>query len=369
MGWRMLRLFPLLLLAGALPAGTTDDPKTKAPAAAARDVPDATREATARAMAWILSAQNRDGSWGLDAQSGSDISCTVVAALAIMANGTTERGGLDPRRVQAVRRGLDYIMRQARGMKGDIARGDVTLIQNKLGHHVHTFFATVLLTQIYGMRGTWISRSEAEELRDAISQLTERIVKTQGPDGSWHKETFGSLKATCMAWLALRSAASAGFDVENASVRRTIQFIKAQYNPQSKLFDRFTGQGNYQTIYATASCLRVLYAMGEGNSQEATGATEAFMKYVRTGQMGAAFLTVEGEDYMSAAVFTHALLAVEADKRWTAWFPWITGELLKRQNKDGTWTSTACITGRTFATAFALLTLQSPYRLLPILEQ
>jgi hypothetical protein len=368
MGWRTL---PLLLLAGALPARTADDPKPGASAAPAvsRDVPDAAREATARAVAWILNAQNLDGSWGLDARTGADISCTVVAALAVMANGTTERGGIDPRRVTAVRRGLDYVMRQARGMKGDIARGEVTLVQNKLGQRVHTFFATVFLTQVYGMRGSWISRAEAEEVRDAISQLTDHTVKSQGPDGSWHKDTFGSLKATCMAWLALRSAASAGFDVENASVLKTLQFIKSQYNPQSKLFDRFTGQGNYQTIYATASCLRVLYAMGEGNSPEAVGATEAFMKYVRTGQMGAAFLTVEGEDYMSAAVFTHALLAVEADKRWSAWFPWITGELLKRQNKDGSWTSTACITGRTFATAFSLLTLQAPYRLLPILEQ
>jgi hypothetical protein len=285
-----------------------------------------------------------------------------------MANGTTERGGPEPERVEAVRKAVEYILRLAREMRAEFWPSQVTLIQNKLGHNVHTFFAAVFLTQIYGMRATWVREEQVEELRDAIAKMLRQIVRTQEPDGSWHKETFGSLKATCMAWIALRSAASAGLDVEQASVRKIIQFIKAQYNPQTRLFDRMTGNGNYQTIYATACSLRVLYGMGEGNSAEAKGATEAFLDFVKKSQMSAAFLTVEGEDYLSAALVTHALL-IEQDKRWDAWFPWITAELVKRQAKDGTWTSTACITGRTFPTASALLALQAPYRQLPILEQ
>jgi hypothetical protein len=170
-----------------------------------------------------------------------------------------------------------------------------------------------------------------------------------------------------MAWLALRSAAAAGVDVEDASVRKTLEFLKSQWNPASKLFDRTIGNGTYQTIYATASCLRVLFAMGDAASTEARGATEAFMRLVQTGQMGGAFLTVEGEDYLSAALFTQALL-IEQDRR-CEWFPWITGELVKRQNGDGSWTSTACISGRTFATACAVMTFLAPHRLLPILEQ
>jgi hypothetical protein len=320
-------------------------------------------------LEWIRRAQNRDGSWGLDAQQPGDISCTVVAALALMAGGHTERGGPDPVSVLSVRRGLDYVLHHARRMTGDIWKGELTLVQNKLGQRIHTIFATVFLTQVYGMRGAWVKADEAEELRELIGRLTEFVIKTQEPDGSWHKDTFGSLKATCMAWLALRAAASSGGNVERASVDRTLRFIKAQYNPASKLFDRTQPQGNYQSIYATASCLRVLYAMGDGNSPEAAAATKAFMDFVRTGQMGAAFLTVEGEDYLSAALVTQALLIQEDPKRWNAWFPWISGELLRRQARDGSWTTTACISGRTFATSCALMTLQGPYRLLPIFEQ
>lgn len=360
------RTFALWLLAlAALPLSAQDPSVRPAKPQEGGETP---ARAVAKGIKWLLKAQNRDGSWGLDAQTAGDISCTVVGSLAIMAAGNTERGGPDPESVQAIRKALEFIMRHARTMREDIWRGEVTLIQNKLGQRIHTFMATVFLSQVYGQHGSWVRREDVEELRDAISNMSRRIAKTQESDGSWHKEMFGSLKATCMAWLALRSAASAGIDVEDAAVDKTIRFLKAQYNSSTKLFDRQAGHG-YQTIYSTASCLRVLYGMGEGNSPEARGATEAFMKFVKANQGGAAFLTVEGEDYMSAALVTHALLCGEQDKRWNDWFPWITGELLRRQNKDGTWTSTACITGRTFATACALLTLQAPYRMLPIIEQ
>lgn len=359
---------PLILaaLAGVLlTPGFAQEARLPAPR---QDAPVTPARSIAAGIKWLLKAQNRDGSWGLDAQTPAEISCTVVCALAIMAAGNTERGGPDPDSVQAIRKALDFIMKKARRVGADISGGEVTLIQNKLGHRVHTFMATVFLSQVYGQQGAWVKADDVDDLKLAISRMSERIAKSQEADGSWHKETFGSLKATCMAWLALRSAASAGIDVERAAADKTVKFLKGQYNKSTKLFDRQAGHG-YQTIYSTAACLRVLYGMGEGNSPEARGATEAFMKFVKTGEMGAAFLTVEGEDYMSAAIFTHALLCVDPDARWNEWYPWITKELLKRQNKDGTWTSTACITGRTFATACALLALQAPYRMLPILEQ
>jgi hypothetical protein len=362
MRWKTAALALLL----SLPYGFAQENPGKAVPPRATD--EACAAAAKRGLAWLLRAQNRDGSWALDQGGDGCISCTVVASLALMSHGNTERGGPDPDGVLAIRRGLEFVMRHARRMKSDIWKGDETLVQRKLGRSIHSIFATVFLTQVHGQRAAGLSSDLHLELREAISQLSGIIVRSQEPDGSWHKETFGSLKATCMAWLALRAAASAGVDVEDASVRKTLEFLKSQWNPASKLFDRTIGNGTYQTIYATASCLRVLYAMGDASSTEARGATEAFMRLVQTGQMGGAFLTVEGEDYLSAALFTQALL-IEQDRRWGEWFPWITSELVKRQNADGSWTSTACISGRTFATACAVMTFLAPHRMLPILEQ
>jgi hypothetical protein len=319
-----------------------------------------------RGLVWLLRAQNRDGSWGLDAQTAGDVSCTAVAALALMAGGNTERGGPDVESVEAIRKAVRFVVGRVHRTRGDFS-DEETLVQRKLGKHVHTFFATVLLTQTFGQRNIW-QPVEMADFKDHLSLLTRRIVATQEADGSWHKETFGSLKATCMAWLALRSAASIGVDVEKASVAKIMTFILDQYNPASKLFDKTNKSGGYQAIYSTGSCLRVLYGMGEGNSVQARAATDAFMTFVKTPQNGAAYLTVEGEDYLSAALVSQALL-IEQDGRWSCWSPWIAKELEKRQAKDGSWTTTACISGRTFPTACGLLALQTPGRLLPIFER
>lgn len=319
-----------------------------------------------RGLRWLLQAQNRDGSWGLDAATPSDITCTSIAALALMAGGNTERGGPDPESVAAVRKAVGFVAKRVDRTRGDFSQGQQTLPQRKLGAQVDSFFAAVLLSQTFGQRGVWGS-VELEDFKDHISVLVRRILKTQESDGSWNKETFGSLKGTCMAWLALRAASSVGLDVEKAPLRKIIALVLQQYNPASKLFDKMNRDGGYQAIYSTGSCLRVLYGMGQGNSCQAREATDAFMNYVKTPQNGAAYLTVEGEDYLSAALMSQALL-IEQDERWRIWSPWITGELEKRQAKDGSWTTTACISGRTFATACAVLALQTHARLLPIFE-
>jgi hypothetical protein len=230
---------------------------------------------------------------------------------------------------------------------------------------VHNFFAVIFLTQIYGMRPSWLEKENLEEMREVLSNLTDIIARSQEANGSWHTNTFGSLKATCMAWLALRAASSAGIEIKKAAVDKTVEFIKKQYNPGTKLFDRNNQMGGYQAIYATASSVRVLYGMGYSKSPEATGAADSFLKYVRGGQMGGQYLTVEGEDYLSAAMMTQALIR-EPGQRWTQWFGYIRDELIRRQNGDGSWTSTACISGRTFPTACALLALEAPFRILPL---
>lgn len=321
-----------------------------------------------RATAWILKAQNKDGSWGLDAKSTGDLTCTALAGMALLAGGTTERDGERPELIKALRDAVDYILGQAKKAKNDIALGQTTLIQGKLGTTVHNHFAVVFLTQAYGMRSQGLSDDTHLEMKAAIQKLTDYIARTQESDGSWHKETFGSLKATCMAWLALRSAASIGIRIDTAKVEKTLKFIQKQYNAGAKLFQNGNqdgGYGDYQTLYATASSVRVLQGMGLGGEAMSLNAIDTFIQNVSSGQWKGMYLTVEGEDYLSAMMFSHTLIG-ENGVRWKKWFPYIRDALIARQSQDGSWTTTACISGRTFATACALLSLQTPNRLLPI---
>src|SRR5712671_3789967 len=71
-----------------------------------------------RGLRWLLRAQNRDGSWGLDAGTPSDITCTSVAALALMSGGNTERGGPDEESVAAVRKAVGFIVKRVNRTRG-----------------------------------------------------------------------------------------------------------------------------------------------------------------------------------------------------------------------------------------------------------
>ena len=96
--------------------------------------------ASEKAMKWLLKAQNHDGSWGLDANSPGDITCTALAAMALIEAGYTEREGAEASSVNALRRATEYILSAAKKAKGDIELSETTLIQYKLGRRVHNFF-------------------------------------------------------------------------------------------------------------------------------------------------------------------------------------------------------------------------------------
>jgi hypothetical protein len=352
---------PLLLACGVLAAGPDGD--------AFVEITPVVERAADRGRAWLLKTQNRDGSWGISARSEGDVTCTALASMALMAGGNTQRTGPDNDAVAAVRRGLDYVLKQARRNPKAIVPSATTLVQSKLGKEVHTFLAVVFLSQAYGMEQPWTTPEERVEIREVLSAMCAQISRTQERDGSWHTDTFGGLKATCMAWLALRSAHSAGISVEEASVDRVVQFITRQYDGRTHLFRGGAlgyASGGYQVLYASSSCLRVLYGMGADNtSVNLLEAYKAIHRTITKGELGGQFLSVEGEDYMAAAMITQAMM-IDGGDAWREWYGFIREKLIKKQNADGSWTGTACIHGPTFATCCALLSLQAPYRLLPM---
>src|SRR5690349_2439661 len=64
------------------------------------EMTDRQKRSIEKATNWILQAQNRDGSWGLDRSSAGDVTCTALAGLALMTAGNTERSGPDARSVE-----------------------------------------------------------------------------------------------------------------------------------------------------------------------------------------------------------------------------------------------------------------------------
>ncbi len=318
---------------------------------------------------WLLSAQNKDGSWGMDWKTRTDVSCTAVAGLSLLAAGNTERNGPSPKAISAIRKSIDYLLRRARRThrRAGIADGESSQIQNYVGQRAHTFFTVLYLSQVYGMTTLNLPPETNQQIKAAVTKFSETISYSQESDGSWYKDTYSNLQGTALAWMALRSTSSCALPVKGATVNKTIDFIEKQYNPSTKFYDgtRINGGNRIQLIYATASAIRIMQGMGKGREKSTKDAVENLVTKITKGGWGSSFLTNTGEDYPAAFMMTHAMVH-EGGKLWEDWFTFIRNKLCKIQNNDGSWTSTSCLVGRTFVTSCSLLCLETPFRLLPV---
>jgi hypothetical protein len=329
-------------------------------------IPEQTKSAD-RGTQWLLKAQNRDGSWGMDLKTPANVSATALAGLALLSTGTTDREGADPTIVRALKTCVDYLMKRGRAAKRgrDIADGEQSEVQTYVGHMAPTFYSVIFLSQIYGNKSLDMSAESMTEMKEVLEKLTDTISLSQSADGSWFKDTYSSLQSTCLAWMALRSANSCGIAIKSATIQKTLKFIRAQYNAGIKMFSSERGGASTQTIYATCSAIRILHGMGLWKEKEDANAMQTFLGKVVKGEWSGQFLTITGEDYPAALFMTHALIK-EGGDNWETWFSYVRSKLMKHQNADGSWTATSCLSGRTFPTACAVLCLQTPYRLLPL---
>jgi len=314
---------------------------------------------------WLVKAQNKDGSWGMDHRTSADVAATALCGLALLSSGATARDGYDTETIQALQKAVEFLLARSKKTAGgrDISEGETSEFQTYVGKNIHSYFTVLFLSQVYGMRPAILSSDGYDEIRETLGKFTDLIAKSQDKDGSWHKETYSSLQATAVAWMSLRSANSTGVPIKHAQVDKTLKFIRRQYQPGQKMFCAREGNGN--AIYDTASAIRILYGSGLRDDPSTRMAVDHLLDQLTKGAWGHSFLTNTGEDYPAAMMLCHALVQ-EGGSRWERWFKFCGDRFLKLQNKDGSWTATSCLRGRTVPTACGLLCLQTPYRLLPL---
>jgi len=106
-----------------------------------------------------------------------------------------------------------------------------------------------------------------------------------------------------------------------------------------------------QKVEAAATLKQAGEARG---AQEA--AVRAICKQLEDKGFIAGFGNNGGEEFLSYMNISE-MLAVKGGAEWDKWNQNISGNLGRVQNQDGSWSGQHCITGRTFCTATALLTL------------
>jgi hypothetical protein len=352
------RQYPFLVALGLFlivtsPLAAQDLPASVA-AAPANPAADA---AIHRALEYLKSVQETDGSW----KSGGFGKATSVTSLAVMA---FLSAGHVPNEVgpyrECIERGVRYVLanQKANGM----------LVSNTSHGPMYCHgISTLMLAEVVGMTS---DPALAGEIQSALSRAVDLIIKAQdlhkdaANAGGWrYQPTSRDSDISVTGWqvMALRAAKSAGCAVPSENIDRAIDYLKRCAVPKQGGFGYQPGQGPNNP--RTGTGILALEICGEHLTPEALAGAEYLLKHPPRWSSEYFFYEVY---YCSQAMFQMG------DKYFQVYYPRLITVLLGHQDKDGSWLSgdgNDRSGGRNYCTAAAVLALTVEYHYLPIYQR
>jgi Prenyltransferase and squalene oxidase repeat len=343
-------LFSLIgvCLALGLVRMTPADEEKKEPAKKVEDTVkmDApTKKATAKALEWLASKQNSDGSWG-DSRYPHNTAITAYTMLAFMSQGHVPgQGQFAPE----VAKGCRFLLASSREKDGYLAgtRG---------GNMYCHAMATLCLAELWGMTGD-------EEIKPVLKKAVDLIIGSQSREGGWRYEPNPSgadISVTIMQVMALRAAKNSGLHVPDETLKKAIKYIQSCYDEPS---GGFTYQpGNRAPGFArTAAGCCVLQLTGQYEAKELPKALDYMKQNLNTKEY-----FWYGHYYACHAM--HQL----GGKEWEDYYSRVRNLLLVKQSEDGSWSTTELdrnSAGPIYQTSIAVIMLSVPTHYLPIFQR
>ena len=190
---------------------------TPAPADVKMDEP--TKKACTKALEWLASQQNQDGSWS-DGGYAHNTAITAFAMLAFMSQGhLPNQGEYGPE----VAKGARFLISCSRPEDGYLVGG-------RGGNMYCHAMATLALAELWGSTNN-------EDIKKPLKKAVELIIKCQSPqEGGWRYQPYPSgsdISITVMQVMALRAANNAGLKVPVETMNKALAYIDRCYNTNS----------------------------------------------------------------------------------------------------------------------------------------
>jgi len=370
-------------------------------------------DSLAAGLNYLLAQQHPDGGWGqgggwrqnkgernnggrvegTNVEDPSDLGNTCASLVTLLRAGESPvKGGHH----EAATKAFDYICRQVENAdKESLYVTDVrdTQLQVKIGTYVDTFLAGWALSELKGQAG-----DEAAEKRRAaaLDKVVAKIERNQRDDGSFtNNNGWAAVISQGLCSKALNSAARSGAKVkqqtlDNAQKQNVAGLDVAKgsfsapasptaepssagvslYREAAKLnglmensWSNASRKDAAEKTLADASAPAPAKAQAEKDLKQineddkaTTAANNAVASKLRDTSYVAGFGNNGGEEFLSYMNVTEGVHA-RGGKDWEDWRSKMTKTVCGAQNEDGSWAGQHCITGRTFCTATALLTL------------
>jgi hypothetical protein len=361
---------------------------------------------------------------GVSVADPSDLGNTCISVLALMRAGNTPKEG---EYAKNVAKGIDFILANVeKADKDSLYLTEVrnTQLQSKIGPYVDTFLAQLVMSEL---KGKMPEEKGEKRLLAAFDKTMTKIAKHQKADGNFEKnEAWASTLSMALCSKGLNRAAQMGFAVPDKVLiadqtantvgldTKTGTFVAAApaapaapgaggatgraaaaattpapsdagvavYSSAGKTSglqeavntlkktedkDRETVKNKDAPVAERKRAVENLTRLEQAQTAQ-VAAVDGLIRRLDDKQFIQGFGSNGGEEFLSYMNISETLL-VKGGKDWTAWDKGITDALVRVQDKDGGWSGQHCITGRTFCTATALLTMMADRAPIPVAKK
>jgi hypothetical protein len=300
------------------------------------------RDRVKKGLAWLSRQVAADGT--ISGGGGDATAFVALAGIAFLADGNMPNDG---QYGQQVDRLLNYILKSTQ------ESGLITA--NNYGSPMYGHgFATLFLAEVYGM-------SPRPEVKEKLQLAVRLIVQSQNKEGGWRYQPApqdADLSVTICQIMALRAARNAGIKVPKTTIDRALDYVKKSQEPDGGFAYMLNSRGS--TYPRGAAGVACLYYSGVYDGNEIKRGVKYLMARL-PGKAGA-----ENDNYYYGNYYATQAMFMSGGDAWAAFWPAIRADLAKKQQADGSWSGD---NGNVYATSMALIMLQVPNRLLPILQK
>jgi hypothetical protein len=347
----MNRLTLVGITLAVLAALTTAD----APRARADEVPEKYRATINAGLQWlaekqVISDDKREGHW---AANGTQypVAMTALAGMALLMEGSTIKDGKYAKHIE---RTTNWLMKKSqKGNQRDGLIGD-TNEPNEAPRYMYGHgFGLLFLASVYGDEGNAKRRAE---LKDILTRAVKYTINSQSDKGGWYytskteggNNDEGSVTITQVQ--ALRAARNAGIPVPRDVIVKAQKYLKDCTSPRGQVYYSFNQKMERPAI--TAAAVACGFNSGDYKDEFVKKWLKACQETIPPGlgmQQGGIRI---GHDEYTHYYYAQCVYSL-GDKGWDRLFPGEGGakvtwteyrekffnDLVKAQNKDGSWTS------------------------------
>jgi hypothetical protein len=288
-----------------------------------------------RGLSYLVKAQNAEGRWN-EMPYGAEPAVVALSVISMLAHGDDPNNGPYS---EAIRRGLDFVLKQMNAATGYIGRS--------MYNHG---FSALALAEAYG-------QVDDERLGPALDKAVKLIISSQSrnPFNAWRYSPESMDADTTVSgaqMVALFAARNAGIAVPEDAIQKGLRFFLKCQTPEGGF--GYTGATSPNGARTAIGCL-MLALSKEKKSKEFENA----FKYLKSAAPDASYQ--QYYLYYASQAFFQA-----SPEAWNDWNRRNIKTLASTQNDDGSWDGQF---GPTFSTAASLLSLALNYRYLPIYER